>query len=252
MRIISKFRDYYDSAVAWRDETLCYVRKEAVFDFKKDLSPEQQRAIADAVLLCKKLPQCNWAHRHVIAFCGELFPCYVTEENETFYGPGQMDKEYSRRSPPESDDGHWVDKKLWVNRIKALSRSDNYKPWKMNWQDWQNRNDLTYKSWTEFVKRYPRRQIDAEPFRLFNAPVFEVFGSFSRIKVVVNPYLKGRNFACQVDPYTAFQELSLFIGNDLVEQMDPNIERTDEMIRDSKGMDEWSFRKMGKNSKRKK
>ena len=52
-------------------------------------------------------------------------------------------------------------------------------------------------------------------------------------------------FVTQLDPYTAMQELEMFIGNVLTNNTTPTMPvGTDDQIRDSKGFDKWSFRKM--------
>lgn len=49
----------------------------------------------------------------------------------------------------------------------------------------------------------------------------------------------------QLDPFTAMQELEMFIGNVLTSNTTPSMPvGTDDQIRDSKGFDKWSFRKM--------
>ncbi len=56
--------------------------------------------------------------------------------------------------------------------------------------------------------------------------------------------LKKLNFASAVDPYTAFQELSMFNGGVLPRSPNPMVELSGEKIMTQKhGFDKWSFRR---------
>lgn len=56
--------------------------------------------------------------------------------------------------------------------------------------------------------------------------------------------LKDWGFARAVDPYTLFQELSMFIGGVLPRNPNPMVEITDQNVKVAKhGFDKWSFRK---------
>jgi hypothetical protein len=62
--------------------------------------------------------------------------------------------------------------------------------------------------------------------------------------------LKSIGFQSAVDPVTAFQELSMWVGGTLSSKGPNTVEITDDKIKLAKhGMDKWSFRKQGKNSK---
>ena len=62
--------------------------------------------------------------------------------------------------------------------------------------------------------------------------------------------LKEIGFQSAVDPVTAFQELSMWVGGTLSSLAPKTVEITDDKIKIAKhGMDHWSFRKQGKNSK---
>ncbi len=63
-------------------------------------------------------------------------------------------------------------------------------------------------------------------------------------KLTVNPRLNQYNFASVVDPYTAFQELSMFIGNNLVDTSTTQPRPiSDKLKSETKGFNEWSFRR---------
>lgn len=54
----------------------------------------------------------------------------------------------------------------------------------------------------------------------------------------------------QVDPYTAYQELDMFLGNNLVFQEDPDAHLTDDLKIHYKGFDKtYGFRRRPKENK---
>jgi hypothetical protein len=56
--------------------------------------------------------------------------------------------------------------------------------------------------------------------------------------------LKRLHFYTAIDPYTAFQELSMYVGGVLPRNPNPMVEITDEKVKVAKhGFDKWSFRK---------
>ena len=56
--------------------------------------------------------------------------------------------------------------------------------------------------------------------------------------------LKDLDFAKVVDPYTLFQELSMFVGGVLPRDSNPMVEITDDKVKIAKhGFDKWTFRK---------
>lgn len=56
--------------------------------------------------------------------------------------------------------------------------------------------------------------------------------------------LKALGFAKALDPYTAYQELSMWVGGVLANPERPTAELSDEDKIAKRGFDEWSFRKM--------
>ena len=69
-------------------------------------------------------------------------------------------------------------------------------------------------------------------------------------RLVINPELRLYNFVSQADPYSAYQEIERYIGNDLVQQEDPTNKISDEIKRDLKGFNDWSFKRHKTESKK--
>ncbi|EGR2227507.1 hypothetical protein QX249_12815 [Vibrio parahaemolyticus] len=64
------------------------------------------------------------------------------------------------------------------------------------------------------------------------------------VDVVLNPILKEFQFAKVVEPCLAFQEIEMYLSGVMGAGDKPMIEISDEDKRDAKGFDDWSFKKM--------
>lgn len=83
-----------------------------------------------------------------------------------------------------------------------------------------------------------------EPFIHKRSPIVVLCekANISHIKVVWNARLKDYGFQKIFDPYQAFQQLEMFLGN-LASPQTPIPKMTDVQKRDSHGFDTWSFKK---------
>lgn len=89
------------------------------------------------------------------------------------------------------------------------------------------------------------KEIDVEWFRANKTPVILYRPSSTTIHYCkeLNPRLNVWGFQKVFDPYTAYQELDMYLSNQLADQQDPVPQRTQELIRDAHGFDDWSFKK---------
>lgn len=228
MRIFSKFKDYYDSALSvFNDPTIVYDRRTR---FEQITRPQELPSRifpdgSDELIIMKS------AERLIhIGFCGKWFHCYRKVTSEP-----------------------WSVKYIYVNddEIQGLL------PW--------------------YSRKAPVVDMNADPFwnkDIFvqlNAPILAVSYDASKylgmkdkyaFNVIVNPNLSALDLGqlingdpsftiddvrmvTKIDPFTAMQELEMFIGNVLTNNTTPTMPvGTDDQIRDSKGFDKWSFRKM--------
>ena len=86
-------------------------------------------------------------------------------------------------------------------------------------------------------------------FFKYKTPCFLIigdgYGKCSKKRLVINPELKKWQFYKLFDSYSAFQEISLFLGNDLARERQGKVPTGDDVtLAVSKGFDKWSFRKM--------
>ena len=93
-----------------------------------------------------------------------------------------------------------------------------------------------------------------ECLRKLETPCFSIESGllepWYKTTLIVNPTLRSYQFFKVIDPFTAYQELSMFLGNNLVTQKDPNPPISDVDKRDTHGFNEWSFKTHQEESKK--
>lgn len=82
---------------------------------------------------------------------------------------------------------------------------------------------------------------DHEPFLKLDCPVFTIDRIDGEYGLYKNPCLKNYSFAKIMPPTEAFQQLSMYLGNNLAKQVDP-LPLDDKHRIIAHGMDKWSFR----------
>lgn len=234
MRIISKFKDYYDSSMGYGvDPNIVYLRNTT------DPSKEQIKIFEPIVKIYKsipdelKLPSDPITSLYIkqiilIGFCGKLYPAFQIGDN-VFYTTQKF-----------------------VKYIKPIISSKNMEKIEeiLNKEIWGYlyNHKITHKSWENTVNEMTNKTFD-EIFIKLEVPIF-VIKSFGRdITYELNPNLRLLNFQTVKPPTEAFQEIFMYVGNQLAKQQDPvPINVPDKFLSQKKGFDEWSFRKKGKNS----
>lgn len=204
MRIISKFKDYYDSALAYgRDESLVYVREEELIPYvhptDQKKHPETFARIEGVPYVGRDKPEVNIRPEYripydirndvkrsaTIAFCGKVYPWYAVKVKTP---EGQLNY----------DNGIWID--------SFDKRFDEYVTLSRNWRQ-MSANEREWESWAEWFAENSGYE-DARLNLHFNSPIVIYQGS----SWLINAQLTNFNFQRIVDPYTAFQELSMFVG----------------------------------------
>lgn len=150
----------------------------------------------------------------------------------------------------------------------------HYKTFRMNdWEikftsripsDFKKKMEFHYKfnedNWRLVYNKFDDKALDDFKTNLFNnrsriyklfidykIPMFLVYSShnssYSNHEVIFNPILKDYGVQKIIDPFTIYQEIKFFLSNDLVEDPMKNFQMSDNLKRDSKGFDKWSFRR---------
>lgn len=250
MKIISKFKDYYDGATGIYDPVPHYIRK-TEDEFVRYLPKEKAGALKEAIDLLDSMPSYRTNRSGIVFFCGRCYPFYeeiICQDYRNIVYPikkrcfydiqkliGQLEENIKLCHPNGRREKAEVLKTLRETKIGRTTLMGN---------------NLSIATWDTFVPT--GKKIHQKPFVEFSTPVFvlEKARPYSREHLTINPQLKSYDFASAVSPYEAYQEISMFLGNELSSQMDPNIQRTDNDIRDSKGFDDWSFRRHKEESKK--
>ena len=235
MRIVSKFHDYYDSCrVYGADPKLIYIRKTEEIDISWNLHHEKKQlelleAIKPLTDILKAMPCFSRIYRinddlkGIIAFCGRAYPFYRLDNyHYTFEKVLQCIENQVKESTS----------KYLKETLEHLNRTPT-RPYKCD----QRHSHLNKDSWKYFSNETDLNLPDSVHAYL-KSPVIAIENK----TITINPMLSKYNFASQIDPFTAYQELSMYIGNNLATQMDPEINISDEIRAESKGFDKWSFR----------
>lgn len=219
MKIISKFHDYYDPIAKTKGvDTLIQYRRET--DTYQD---HETQKFVESLDLPSVMGQGHNPYdisMTIIGFCGKIYPCMKYEEyTKTAYS-----------SPMISKTQYYYD----IPTIDALIKGrKTHSRW-----SWMSRyRNKDYKETLKSQALYDR-------FMSYRAPVVRFGITPGQPWVVVNPQLKEINFARCVDPFTAFQEIEMYISGVLGAPTKPMVQISDKHRLLAHGFDaKTSFRK---------
>jgi len=248
MKIVSKFKDYYDNAFGWYNDEPMYIREKKIIEFEDTkylLKTKEYKQFREAIEIIENMPDYGdtdtfeYGDKKLIAFCGKAYPFYLIHNSvlgkyfkEICYSCKNIEK-FLKQNEKENKK---LIERLNINKIKFHYYSKGY-------------GQINHKTWEDFTSKF-NFNLSSNIFRELNSPIYLLEKFRFKFILTVNPLLKDYNFQSQVDPYTAYQELEIYLGNDLVNQVDPNINMTDELKRDAKGFDNWSFKRHKEESKK--
>jgi len=242
MRIVSSFKDYYDIGLTYGIDPKCvYVRETRELENPR---PDHNKApTSDQLALIPLLIKGNSVPYDggsgidggIVAFCGHVYPFWSHGEIVAFSLPKLADLVNKDPTVPLEDKKRIVSVVQFVLDPKirhTIRHSGRFYAYGIS--------HYSFKKWQQEFKP----EIEDEVFRYFNTPIMLVeHNSNHQPKVTINPRLNKLGFASVIDPYKAFQELSMYIGNNLVNQKDPNPPISDILKAETHGFNKWSFRK---------
>jgi len=240
MRIISKFKDYYDGVQYYgQDQDLVYARNKEYPDERINLESYLNTSGKYFMSIDRpdvvRHPEKDIEQEHyfnlILGFCGELYRIHIIKIRDTkiwmdtkeyytiCYNQDELDKfqqptEYSKKQ----------------KYSQGKSRYINLK--EQNWFELNNKEVLT------------------ELFFKYNVPYFIIRDS-NRYKgnLTLNPNLQKYQFYKVKDAYTAFQDIAMFIGGVLPRVGHEMIEVSNNDLIVKRGFDlKWSFRKKSNNN----
>lgn len=229
MYIISKHKDYYDGVVGTTgiDKSIIYERHEVSTD-KRDEFPSFYTRDSWKEMRDNPLDRMNYIRLKsdkyedyslfVVGFCGKLYLGWKLLYKNEFNGVDEFDVSYDR---DEIESYFTIEKNFEIKLDNLYNYINNY---------------------------------DAlDIFRKYNTPVFlmDLNSTIKRYhrkeEFIINPILKNYEFYKVFETFTAFQEISMFIGGVLGSGEKDIIEISDKHKIAKHGFDKWSFRKEPKN-----
>jgi hypothetical protein len=265
MNIVSDFRDYYDIGLSYGiDKSLTYIRRTEHSNGELLIPNLKQKTgwgkSSWRKLICSnvlKIPADfhssrtgdNWAipnHNRLtgffVGFCGKFYPMLRFRVNENLIDEAEYDYLYSEESVLDA-----LDKAPFNNRF-SRSRASQW----LYLPSGDRKTDLEMA--LTFIRKGPIECI--EPFANLKTPNMVIClnsESYFESPLIINANLDELKFGRCVDAYTAFQELSMFIGGVLGVGEPDTIEISDTDMRDAKGFNDRSFKKEpGKKMRKKK
>ncbi len=239
MHIVSNFKDYYDSA-SWgpADPKRVYVRKtEEIREFPdkiwKKLRDERPEIPGKNIISEDQLST------GFVLFCGQIFPYWIVGIKQ-HYSIKALVKALSTYKKDEFDTYEEATSR------KRLAKKLGTQTLKNQW--WSDNPVLTEENLATYTENQRDRVRDY--MISHNTPVIHMYRSGCDLEIEKNPRLYLLNFQSIMDPATAFQEIEMFISNDLVLQRDPEVRVSDEIRAGSHGFDKFSFRREKKKKKR--
>ena len=236
MKIISKFKDYYDSV------SHQYLDKETIYFRKTEtVNLECRFGRASHYPTVRNFHVLPWTIRfQIIGFCGNFYPVIQFSlppvKDKADYVVGLYSKEELNKFV--------VDNQIQISHGRPSQSKTYYHEELADFERFFN-NTEKFKS--------------LEPiFRKHNVPVFafscEDNSRYGRRLsgdpyLILNPFLKEYSFAKVKDPFSAHQELYQFIGGYLRQPEREMVEISDRDKIHKHGFDKWSFRRLPNNLK---
>lgn len=235
MRIVSTFHDYYDGVQAHgQDGGQQYIRKVAEEDLGAKwpwpwIIPCSERAFK--------------VKNHVIGFCGKIHPClhlytlgtdnkeafcYTLEEVDAFIVPLLRKKELQTYEDEKS--------RYYYTGFHVAGRRKQYR------QFFEAFEKIGNKEQWRFEKNLSPIFVASLKGRAYHGGGYPTERADPGQKIDWNSSLRELDFMRIKDPYTAYQEISMFMGN-MAFPNKPIPKISDEIMAEIKGFNKYSFRK---------
>lgn len=191
MRLHTDFHDYYDNAVGYGiDENVHYNR------FSKEVE----------IRIKSRFDFPNYRNAGLLGFCGTIYP---------FIEVKRLDRKYNY----DCDFAYEAEDYEIVERYCAFSLKE-YKDKESEWEQYSD--DFGYYDHREQIKLKQffiewKYQSD-EIFLEHKVPIWTLKLDRNESKGIINPRLKDYGFDRIKDSFTAFQEISMYLSNILIEQ----------------------------------
>jgi hypothetical protein len=223
MKIVSKFKDYYDTVShQYLDKEVLYLRESVTHKLK------DKPVIVGREHKYDKNSVSYHFYFEYIGFCGQVYPVLQV-------------KWYEKNAIKESTIGLYTPEEVYgFFEYKGLTLDQNKYYWR-----YHHMNVLNERGIEEFFNERERRERLIPFFDKYQTPVFAYRRQDGNgdAEVEVNPQLKPYLFSRVKDPFTAHQDLYRYITSVMVKPDRPMVQLTDKDRIAKHGFDKWSFRK---------
>jgi hypothetical protein len=245
VKIVSRFRDYYDSAQAYgHDDSRVYLRETRELTLATNAWP-----YSDAILqLLFEVRRAYGQAPGLLLFSGTAWP--VWRENKRWADGDPFANAAARTHTFPGWQRHFARlRDLPVNdpERKDRERSIDAYDGKLS-----SNTTMSEETMIENHQRLAGRRVGEDLLIGERAPIALVLATFQsgwsldlqeKVLVIVNPNLQDLDFHRLVDPFAAYQAIETFIGNQLAEDdAAPLRVGSDEVVARQIGFDEMSFR----------
>ena len=255
MKIISKFKDYYDTVQAHGvDDHVYWIRKSISEDIH---DPNPLRIMERDIIKNTFFKTDIWCehpsspkvgitmHRWVfVGIAGKFYPAIEYRHTDASF-------EHHTNYIYSADDlikyMDFIDpKKNISSEFMAKKRSNKHTPiyFRNNYSDY-----ITYKEIDDYFTKHSGTTELYDMFVQRSEVILKIHQQGTQWKLSTNPVLDDLNFQKILDPYITYQEIEMFMGGVLGVNENPPETISDEHMRDAKGFDAWSFKKQGKTVK---
>jgi hypothetical protein len=240
MKIISKFQDYYDIGLAYGIDPKCIYLRETI-DIPK--LEETVNKYDNGYKNNAILPLNDWSFifwdKRILRKYFSIPVAYVIFCGKMYFGFKVEDKWYWNFESFDKTMMSLKDKEI-VNYYNSKSYRFDKKTRREKFRD---AFDKAIKTSTENSKVWENINIENNsPIVLVEHITYRARTTLSLTTFVKNPCLKDYNFASAVDPYTAFQEISMYFTNILGIPENTMVEISDKDKIAERGFNEKSFR----------
>lgn len=236
MRIISKFKDYYDSVQLYGvDIKTTFIRKTSEPIHTKSLDifsanfefPAKNAFGRTSYYYTDRFIELIPYDYLLLFFCGQVYPIVVYQEGlDTF----NIKLKYCY-------DIESIDSLMTRHKVEKYFEKERYISWFI---------DLRRKSKIKELFNVPTNKDKVlDLHHKIESPYF-IFSTVNS-NITVNPVLKDLQFFRIIDAFKAYQEIYMFISGILGGKSPKTIEVSDEIRKSKHGFDKWSFKTMPKN-----
>lgn len=233
MKIISKFHDYYDSAMIMHDDHIILKRAteeiEAIELPYNSIHVGTKSLKQDDKVLNKALVI------DILYFCGKIYPIFSCKKYQDSYN-----REKRQRNTDLLDIEYFDGIDSFFEKFKEENFSTSYYSL---FRKSKNKDFLDVKKqYKDLLNKISEYEVSVDLFRKADAPYFQSAYLNHKKYIIRYPVLKDLTKSFKLDAFSAFQEIDMYMSGVIGIPENNIIEISDIDKRDSKGFDKYSFK----------